>query len=452
MNIQQATSYLSEHGQAHVLAWFDQLSADEQAALLAQVAELDFARLTAQGRSVERERARVVEPYREVVESTDERNADARALGRQALSEGRVGVVLVAGGQGTRLGFEGPKGAFPLGAVSGRTLFQIHADTLRAVAGRYGAQPPLYVMTSPANHEQTKQLWMRNEYYGLDSARVRIFPQAELPVMDSAGRLLMASRGRIVFSPNGNGGLFGALRCSGSLSHMHGCGVDTVSYIQVDNGLAQSCDPLFLGHHLLASSEFSCKAIAKLDAFEKVGNFACVDGRLAIIEYTEIPDDLATKSDQSGRLLFGYGNPGLFVWSRGFLERQADREDLPFHRAHKKVAHIDAQGSRVEPQAPNAYKLECFALDTLPDAKKAMVLACERNREFAPVKNASGVDSPASARRLMSELYGSWVQAAGGELAEGVQLEISPRFAIDAQELADKWDPSRSVQRDTFIE
>lgn len=448
--LEQAARELGRLGQQHVLHFARELSPEQLAGLLGQLEVLDFelvrAAIASPAQPVD---TAAVTPYDRVVLPTDQQAAEARHLGVEACRDGRVGTLLVAGGEGSRLGFEGPKGAFPIGAVSGRTLFQLHAERLVAIGRRHGVVPPLYVMTSPGNHDRTAALFAEAGYYGMPPERVLIFAQGVAPALDEQGRLLLADRDRLVLAPSGNGGLFAALRDSGAFDHMRACGVDTISYVQVDNALARACDERFVGYHLLSESEFSCKAIAKLDAREAVGNFARVAGKLGIVEYTEIPEELATQCGPGGKLLFGYGNPGLFIWSRAFAEAQAARRDLPIHRAHKKVRHLTLEGKHVEPTAPNAYKLETFALDTLPDARRSLVLACEREEEFAPVKNATGNDSPASARALMTRLYRGWIESGGGTVRDGVALEISPLYALDADELARRG--SLHIECDTYL-
>jgi len=448
---QHAEQVLHKHRQQHALRFYDQLSAEGQQQLLLQLAAVDFQWL----RSASTEpvaHAGPITPYEHVIRDDDAGCSSAVAVGESALCDGRVGTLLVAGGQGTRLGFAGPKGAFPLGAVSGRTLFQMHVQRLLALGQRYGTIPPLYLMTSPANHEQTRRIFGEHDNYGLPDDRLVIFAQGVAPAVDEQGKLLLRSPNSLVLAPNGNGGLFAAMRDGGAFAHMRQCGVDTISYIQVDNPLSRSCDPRFVGYHLQHQSEFSCKAIAKTDPHEKVGNYACVNGRLSIVEYTEIPAELATDRDADGRLLYGYGNPGLFLWSRAFAEAQAKRHDLPVHRAHKRIPYVDDRGQLVKPDQPNGYKLEMFALDTLPDAARVLVLECRRQQEFAPVKNAEGQDSPHSARQMMTALYSQWIRQAGGRIAQDIEVEINPLFALDADELARKVGPDYHVDEACYLE
>jgi UDP-N-acetylglucosamine/UDP-N-acetylgalactosamine diphosphorylase len=453
MDRASARRRLSRHGQEHVLRFFDELGAQEQAELLAQIEQLDLDWLDWVWRTELRPPdPKDVAPYPGVILEDDAEGDRAVAAGEEALRAGRVGALIVAGGQGTRLGFAGPKGALVIGAVSGRTLFQIHAERLVALGRRYGVVPPLYVMTSEANHDATVALFAERRCFGLPEDRVRLFAQGQAPAVDPEGKLLLEAKGRIVLAPNGNGGLFAALRRSGALDHMERVGVDVVSFVQVDNPLSLSCDPRFVGYHLLRRSDFSCKAIRKRDPSERVGCYARVRGRLAVVEYTELPRDLAEQRDARGELLFSFSNPGLFVWSRDFLAVQAGRRDLPFHRAHKKIPHLDASGRLVQPEAPCGYKLEAFAMDTLPDATRSLVLSCDREAEFAPVKNTTGADSPESARALMTRLGSRWIAAAGGRIVRAdARIEISPLFALDEAELRAKLPAGFVVERDLYL-
>lgn len=449
---EQAEELLASHGQEHVLSFWDDLDEAGRANLLQAIEAIDLPWVGAAFAShIDAIDPELVRPYTAVIRADDPDATAARERGESALTEGEVAVLLVAGGAGTRLGFDGPKGSYPIGAVSQRTLFQLHAERLVAAGARYGVVPPLYLMTSPDNHAETCEIFAAHENFGIPADRLLIFPQGLAPAVDMNGKLLLGSKDGLVMSPNGNGGLFAALRDGGAVAHMRDSGISALSYIQVDNALADGTDPLFLGFHLLRDCEFSCKAIPKTGPSEKVGNFARVGERLGIVEYYEIPEAMAAETNAAGELLFNWGNPGLFIWSRVFAEMQAARSDLPVHKAHKKIPHIDEAGQLVEPEMPNGFKLETFALDTLAAAQRTLVFACDRDAEFAPVKNATGVDSPESARTLMTKLYRGWVEAGGGRVAAGAQLEISALFALDAEELAEKPDAPFTIETDTFL-
>ena len=451
---QQARQRLTAHGQQHLLRWFETLPGSGRELLLAQIESLDLDWLEqVQKHARTTHQAGEIAPCEDVVRPGDARDAEAREAGEQALRQGRVGALVVAGGQGSRLGFDGPKGAFPIGAVSGATLFQLHAERLLAAARRYGKQPPLYLMTSQTNHEATLKLFSDNQRFGLPAESLLIFQQGMAPAVDTEGKLLMAARDRLVMAPNGNGGAFAALRDGGALAHMAQNGVEQLAYIHVDNPLAPTCDPLFVGHHLLRGSQFSCKAIPKTGPTEKVGSFALVDGRLSVVEYTELPQQLAETTGDNGELLYGMSNPGLFLWSRTFAEAQSNRSDLPYHRAFKKIKHLNAQGQLVRPESPCGYKFESFAMDTLADAGQTMLLLLpDRDSEFAPIKNATGVDSPGSARRLMTELYAEWIVQAGGRVEQDqAQIEISPLYALDAADLEQRMPGGLVVTGDIYL-
>lgn len=450
-----AHSRLAAHGQQHVLRFWERLDERGRQRLLHQIESLDLDwldRVLARGGSTPVDPSAVT-PCDAVIGEDDRDRDRAIERGEQALREGRVATLLVAGGQGTRLGFEGPKGAFPVGAVSGRSLYQVHIERLLALGRRYGVVPPLYLMTSPATHWQSLELLEREQRFGLPAERLLVFPQGLAPAVDEQGRLLLEAPDRLVMAPDGNGGLFAALERSGALADMRRRGVEVVSYIQVDNPLSLSCDPRFVGYHLLRASQFSCKAVRRRDPAERVGCYARVGGKLRIVEYTEIPPELAARTDARGQLLFLFANPGLFLWSVSFLEEQARRRDLPFHRAHKKIPHLDESGRLLQPASPCGYKFESFAMDTLPDAERSLVLACDRDAEFAPLKNATGPDSPETARALMTRLYSAWVRQAGGRVAlpPGAHLEISPLFALDAAELGARLPPGFTVEGPTYL-
>ena len=452
----EAEKRLAVYGQQHVLRWFDELSEQRQQRLLDQLAalDLDWLQRVQASTAAEVHGDRHVSPCEDVVRAGDANEREALEAGEQALRDGRVAALVVAGGQGSRLGFDGPKGAYPIGAVSGATLFQLHAERLLAAGRRHGKQPPLYLMTSETNHQATVDLFAEHRLFGLPEQSVLIFQQGMAPAVDTEGKLLMNAADRLVMAPNGNGGTFDALRDGGAFDHMAKNGVDILAYIHVDNPLAPTCDPLFVGHHLLRGSQFSCKAIPKTGPAEKVGSFALVDGRLCIVEYTELPTELAEATDDDGRLQYGLSNPGLYLWSGAFAEAQAARDDLPYHRAFKKIKHLDDDGNLVKPDAPCGYKFEAFAMDTLADAGQTMLLELpDRDTEFAPVKNASGVDSPDSARRLMTELYGEWIQQAGGTVQDHqAQIEISPLYALDAAELGQKLQAGFVVDADIYLQ
>ena len=270
---------------------------------------------------------------------------EAIELGEKLISQGKVAALIVAGGQGTRLGFDGPKGNFPISPVKHKTLFRIFAETIQAVTQRYGATCPWYVMTSPMNHAQTVAIFKADNYYGLDAKDVFIFQQGTLPNFDFDGRILLEDKARIARSPDGHGGCIRALARSGALADMKRRGVEYLSYWQVDNPLVRLFDPLFIGLHALDGAEMSSKAVIKNAPKEKVGNFCLVDGKVTVIEYSDLPDELAEKRRPDGSLVFELGSIAIHIISTSFVEKlNIEAYSLPLHRAVKKIPHLDPQG------------------------------------------------------------------------------------------------------------
>jgi len=376
---------------------------------------------------------------------TEQQTADARRarrLGESALREGAVGALVVAGGQGSRLGLASPKGCFEIGPVSGRTLFQLHAEKVLALARRYGRPIPWYIMTSDATFEPTTAFFEKHDYFGLARPDVFFFKQEMFPAIDEAGRLFMSARDRIFMSPSGTGGVFDALFRSGATEDMTRRGVRHLFYYQIDNPLVKTCDPEFVGYHAGADAEMSCKFVLKADPNEKVGVLGLVDGRLHVVEYIHMSQADKAATNPDGTLEYSCGSIAIHVIDRDFVIRLNRSEiRLPVYPAHKKIPHLDDSGSLVTPSEENGYKFERLVFDALPEARATVIVETDRAEEFAPVKNPSGKDSPESARRMMIELYAKWLEKAGVIVPRDVdgtplgQIEISPLFALDAEEL-----------------
>jgi UDP-N-acetylglucosamine/UDP-N-acetylgalactosamine diphosphorylase len=270
------------------------------------------------------------------------------------------------------------------------------------------------------------------------------FAQGTMPAIGTDGKLLLAEKDSLALSPNGHGGSLTALAASGALADMAQRGVETISYFQVDNPLVRCVDPLFIGLHHEAKAEMSAKALPKREPLEKLGNFCIVDGKTTVIEYSDMPEDLACATRPDGRLKFSAGSIAIHLFSRTFVERltKGGRCSLPFHRAIKKVKHIDGAGKHIEPEQPNAVKLEMFVFDALPLAKKSVILETRRLEEFSPVKNATGADSLNTCLHDQVRRAAAWLTAAGHAVPRDAAnevacaIEISPLFALDAAELA----------------
>lgn len=375
-------------------------------------------------------------------------SADIVRRGEALLAAGKIAAFIVAGGQGTRLGFDGPKGAFPISPVQGKTLFQLFAESILATIRTYGGKIHWYVMTSPANHDATCSCFESNDFYGLGREGVSFFQQGVMPAFDRSGKILLDQPHRIALSPDGHGGSLLALATSGMLADMAARGEEHLSYFQVDNPLVHCLDPAFLGLHDTSGSEMSSKTLPKADDLEKVGNFAAIDGALTVIEYSDFPDALARIRNSDGSRRFDAANIAIHALSRSFIERLTANPAafaLPWHRAVKKVPHVDLEsGERVEPTEPNAIKLESFVFDALPLARNPVLMETSRKEEFSPVKNATGVDSVDTAKRDISLRAARWLASAGVQVpqtADGVPdgvFEISPLLALNAQQLAER--------------
>ncbi|MCZ7644818.1 MAG: UDPGP type 1 family protein [Planctomycetota bacterium] len=454
MNVKDLLETIRAHGQAHVLAFWDGLDEAERGRLLGQLAALDFGlldRLTKDLLAPDAAASKppVLEPAPLIelpkTEAERDRFAEARAAGEAALRAGRVGCFLVAGGQGTRLGFDGPKGAYVIGPVTRRTIFQLHAEKILALRRRYGAKLPWVVMTSTANDAATRAFFEARGFFGLDPASVRFIVQENMPAVDRRGKLLLETRSSLALSPNGHGGSIKALHESGACAWLAEQGVDTLFYFQVDNVLVKIADPVFLGFHLQAGAEMSSKAVRKRDWREKVGVLGRVDGRLGVIEYSDLPEDLAKAANPDGSLRFAAGNIAIHLLDVGFVERlNAGGFRLPFHKAEKAVPCVGPDGRPVQlkPGEKNGVKFETFVFDALPRAKASVTLEVAREADFAPVKNAEGEDSPATARAYLVAEAAAWLEAAGRRVPRqpggmpDLCLELSPLTSFDGQGLA----------------
>lgn len=456
----QLAQRLGRYDQLHLLHWWDELDAAQQSAFQRQLEAVDFAlikRLVSEWRDRKPTDCdpRAVGPPETIVElpQVEAQRAEAERVGEELLAAGKVGAIVVAGGQGTRLGFAHPKGMFPIGPVTQRTLFQVFAEQLRARSRRAGTTIPYYVMTSAATHDETTAFFEERHCFGLDRDAVFFFCQGAMPAVDAqSGKLLLSGKGSLALGPDGHGGLLAALSTSGLFDEMRSRGIEVLFYHQVDNPATVVCDPVFLGLHRLRGSQASTKVVSKSAAGERIGVVVAVEGCTQIIEYSDLPSVLAERTDADGRLSIRAGNTAIHAFDRDFLERMAAEDRLPFHVARKKMVHVDESGSLVEPATENALKFERFMFDVLPLARKPLVMEVERSREFLPVKNATGPDSPHTSRAGLCRLYADWLTSAGATVQPETAVEISPLYAIDERELRDKLTGGLVVDRTLVFE
>ncbi len=453
-------SRLKSVGQEHLLRFYDELDPAGQRRLLERIEELDIERLPALiEKYVESEPSfappadLAPAPYYPRDPESEQRPWDReeyRLAGEEAIRAGRVALFTVAGGQGTRLGYDGPKGCYPASAVTRKPLFRCLAEWLLAAQQRYGVTIPWYLMTSELNHEPTISFFKDQNWFGLDPEHVMHFQQGVMPSLDKeTGKVLLAEKDRPAVNPDGHGGSLKALYLSGAIEDMKRRGVDHISYVQVDNPIVRAIDPVFIGLHIAApdsSGEMSSKMIEKTEPSEKVGVFCTVGDRIQVIEYSDLPEDLAQQRGDGGSLRFNAGSPAIHMIGVDFVERLSESEDeafsLPFHRAVKKVPHVELEtGEHVEPDEPNAVKLEMFVFDAIPLCEDSIILQTDRIEEFAPIKNAEGVDSPSTSRRVQTERAARWLESAGAKVARTDSgepdciLEISPLTAMGPEDL-----------------
>ncbi len=449
---QDLASLLTPFGQEHLLRFWDRLSTAEQSHFAEQLLSIDWARVTGWVRQAAAGGAVALPfdqlqpaPYQSLTPATaTERQDHAQAIqhGEDLLRQGRVAAFTVAGGQGTRLGYDGPKGTYPVTTVRVKSLFQLFAEGILRAQDLYQTTIPWYIMTSVANDGDTTDFFRQNDYFGLDPALVTTVVQGMLPAFDAQGRALLAAPGCLALSPNGHGGSFAALRDSGALDDMAARGITVISYWQVDNPLVKQFDPLFIGLHDLTDSDMSSRALIKRDPTEKLGHFCRLDDRLHIVEYSDMPPEMLQQKDRDGRLRFRAGSPAIHILKLDFIRRLTDGNlDFHPHYARKKVPFIDQDGNLVTPAEPNATKIEFFLFDAIPLAHRPLVLEADRNEQFAPIKNAEGEDSPASCRAAQAARTATWFQQAGlpfplePDGKPAATVELSPRTLNSAEDL-----------------
>ena len=444
---------LHDAGQAAILAAWPRLPADCRDTLAADLAAVDWT-LLAEMRGLVTRRAAgtgaatggpdladAVTPPCIVLGDARNAIAPGRAAdrGAAALGAGRVGAVLVAGGQGSRLGHDGPKGCYPIGPVSGNSLFRLLLGKLAAVRRRYGRPVPLAIMTSAATDAATREFLSRDGWCGLDPADVRVFRQASLPALDATtGEMLRDQPGRLALAPDGHGGMLTALAADGLLDWFASRGVEHVVSFQVDNPLALPLHPEFLGYHLLTGAEFSTQVVLKREPGERVGAVIESGGVHRVVEYSDLSPALAAARLPDGRLRFHAGSIAVHAFARPFLERAAATAgSLPLHVAFKALPCVDGDGVRHVPARPNAIKFERFIFDLMPLARRVCVVQIEAADGFAPLKNAAGAAADtadhvraalvAQARRLLA--------ARGVDVAAGVPVELDAAHVIDEHDI-----------------
>ncbi len=454
---------LNDFGQAHLLKYWDELSLEERQLLASQIESIDFQEIADLVAGVSKAvdwhdlslKALPPSAIRLQDQNPSYSVAEARECGEQAVRDGKIGMILVAGGQGTRLGFNLPKGMFRIGPVSNRSLFAMHVDSIRGAMRRFATSIPMYVMTSPATDFQTREYFDRHLGMGLKPKDLVIFCQGSMPAVDAlSGKILLESKCRIALSPDGHGGIVSALERHGILKSAADRGIEHFFYAQVDNPMVRACDPILIGYHLLAASQMTTQVVKKRFGVEKVGNVVSIKGRTHIIEYSDLPESVANRTNSNGELSLWAGNIAVHVLELSFLaESTKNAMSLPFHRANKPVPFLNDEGTLEQPASPNATKFERFVFDLLPLADRAIVVEADAADVFAPVKNAEGAptDTPSATRDAISAQHKRWLEQAGMNVSPSVKVEINPHWALDAEEVRMKIQKPSSILVDTYF-
>ncbi len=399
-NFETARELLASLDQEHVLAFYDRLSGAEQAGLLNQVLSLDFSCLRTLKNENPAEGRGVITPLTAMqLPEIEARRDEFVAAGTRSIKNGEIAAVLLAGGMGTRLGSSDPKGMYDIGVTRPVFIFERLVSNLLAVVKETGTWIRLLVMTSEKNDEATRSFFKEHDFFGYNPECVTFFMQDAAPCTDFDGKILLEAPDRIATSPNGNGGWFATMLRLGIVDELKKAGVKWLNVFAVDNVLQKIADPAFIGAVLLSGCASGSKVVRKANRDEKTGVMCLEDGRPSVIEYTEMTDELLDAKDENGEPAYNFGVILNYLFNMEELIRVAN-EDLSYHIARKKIPHIDESGNRIAPEEPNGIKFELFILDLVKKLPGCLPYEVVREKEFAPIKNKTGVDSVDSAREL----------------------------------------------------
>jgi len=373
----------------------------------------------------------------------------AKKAGENIIGENKVAVLIVAGGQGTRLGFDGPKGTFKISPVKGKSFFQLFSEQIISLSKKYNAKIPLIIMTSEENDSDTRNFFYENNYFGLEKDGVLFFKQGMLPSLTLSGNLILKGKYELATNPDGHGGSLKAIYESKILDKLISMGYSELFYCQIDNPLVKILDPVFLGYHILTGSEVSTKVVRRRNIEEKVGVYVTLNGKDAIIEYSDIDKAYMEAVDERGEIIYWAGNTAIHTFSIDFIKSLNEHGFvLPYHRAKKKI-EIEINNSINE---ADVLKFETFVFDAIPFAKKACAVEVQREEEFSPVKNKKGVDSPETAQKDMILMFKKWLESAGARVKPDIKIEISPIYALDCQDFVKKFkDTGIIIDKDIYI-
>ncbi len=403
MTLEQAKAKLIQYGQEHVLKYYEELSEQEKQTLLEQIEATDMSILQACSHKEDLVKKGEITPLAAMELSEIENCREAfTAEGLKAIRAGKIGAVLLAGGMGTRLGSDDPKGMYNVGLTRELYIFECLVNNLMDVVRQAGAWIHLFVMTSDKNHEATTKFLREKNYFGYQEEYVHFFKQEMAAATDYNGRIYLEEKGKLSTSPNGNGGWFVSMQNNGMLDIVHKAGIEWLNVFAVDNVLQRIADPCFVGAVIQKNCAVGAKVVRKNAPDEKVGVMCLEDGRPSIVEYYELTEDMMNARDEKGDPAYNFG---VIL---NYLFREADLEELaankmPLHIVEKKIPYLDEQGNLVKPESPNGYKFENLVLDMIHQMDSCLPFEVVREKEFAPIKNKTGVDSVESARALLQQ-------------------------------------------------
>ncbi len=397
MNYEEAQAKLKEFGQEHVLKYWEELSPREKSDLILQINRTDFSVCSAKPGQEERGSFAPLKAMQ--LAEIMLRSNEFLQLGKETIKRGKVGAVMLAGGMGTRLGWSGPKGTYNIGLNNDVFIFQRQIENLLENVKLTDSWIPLYIMTSEKNNNETVSFLKQHDYFGYNPDYVTFFMQDMAPACDREGKVYMESKAAIATSPNGNGGWFKSMETSNLIPDIHRRGIEWLNVFAVDNVLQRIADPYFIGAVLSSGKACGAKVVRKNAPDEKVGVICLEDGRPSIVEYYELTDEMRDAVDETGSPAYSFGVILNYLFNVGDLEKTMDKR-LPLHVVEKKIPHIDDSGNPVKPESPNGYKFEQLVLDMIHTFDSCLPYEVVREREFAPVKNATGIDSVESAQSL----------------------------------------------------
>ena len=407
---QECVELLKQYNQEHIARFLEKQDEEKQDELIKQIERIDFQQITELYNNTKKEiefKESKIEPlkYFDKDKLTENQRRKFDELGEKSVKSGEYAVVTMAGGQGTRLGHQGPKGTFKLDVYGkGKYLFEILTENLKEANEKYGVTIPWYIMTSKENNEETVGFLEKNNYFGYDKECVTIFQQSELPLVDQEGKLLIGKDYKIKEASDGNGGTYSSLRASGCLADMKEKGIKWVFIGSVDNALLKMVDVTLLGMAKSQNVQIASKSIVKANPHEKVGVFCKMNGHPKVIEYSELPKRMAEQYDRHGELKYGESHIMCNLFTIEAIEK-ISKEPLIYHSAFKKNSYIDEDGKEVIPEVPNSYKFESFIFDAFEIFDNIAILRGKREDDFAPVKNKDGVDSPKTAKELYEKFW-----------------------------------------------